>query len=531
MSKENEARILSLDETTWYSVLGLTTVATDVEIRRSYMKLAKILHPDKSKSDASAELFKVVVNAHNILTDAEKREEYDTLLRSQGLYQYNSPGKTSSFSTKEARNSRPRKAKSYDKQPYGFGFSNGKKDVGDNSSPKKSSVPIFQSFNMKNYQRSYNKRTEMDEERKEYTNNKFRDTHVEETEVANNEYDSKRNIDEDEEENEVENDMDIISTDDEHETGDRSMQDSVSESEGIQIFEAQNIHKRTKMEETVPHENPGDTNHTFWNHDIRRSARNKSKIRQQARRSTSPVKNTPLTNTDLHDTFTCGINEVINKMYNSMGKESSKSRSSSETTYEEPRASSKRGKPASTSTPEDRTDTDPIFNMEHINDTLRSIPMSKKVKLFAEYNGTSRTESIHEPVNQTLPRYYKKDSMSMQDTFNVNELNEMTIEIPQFIFPDMMQNITLYELEKIKQELTDFIQLCNEIKVKLIELYSNKVKHDISHNSRLFKVENQQFLQVGDTYNNIIINKIYQIEQAQHIAIEKYLRTNQRALP
>ncbi|SMN22320.1 similar to Saccharomyces cerevisiae YJL162C JJJ2 Protein of unknown function, contains a J-domain, which is a region with homology to the E. coli DnaJ protein [Maudiozyma saulgeensis] len=526
MSKENETKLLSLDETTWYSVLGLTTAATDVEIRKSYMKLAKLLHPDKSKSDSSAELFKVVVNAHSILTDTGRRNEYDTLLRSQNLYHYDPLGTKSSSSLKQARNNQPRKAKSYDKQPYGFGFSDKKRENGNTSPPKKSSVPIFQSFNMKNYQRSYNKKEEMNEERKEYMSNKFRDTPVEQPSAVDNESDSKRTMDED-----------IVLTDNEKETHETPTDETINtnEKDDIEINEPQNMHKRTKMGVPLPkNENSKDTGFTSWNHDARRSARNKSEIRQQARRSTSPVKNTPLTNSDLHDTFTCGINEVINKMYNSMRNGSSESPSSpspSENTYEEPRLSSKRGQPSTTSTTdinEERVDLDPIFNMGNMNDTIRSIPMSKKVKLSTEYNGTTRTESIHEPVNQTLPRYYKKDSMSMKETFSINRLNEMMVDIPHFILPEIMENITLYQLETIRQELTNFNQICNEIKNKLLELYSNKIKHDIAHNSKLFKIENQHFLQEGNNYNNIIINKIYEIEQAQHTAIEQYLKINER---
>lgn len=61
----------------YYEILGVTKEATDVEIKKSYKKLALQLHPDKNKAPGSAEAFKAVGNAVAILTDSEKRSRYD----------------------------------------------------------------------------------------------------------------------------------------------------------------------------------------------------------------------------------------------------------------------------------------------------------------------------------------------------------------------------------------------------------------------------------------------------------------------
>ncbi|XP_055374136.1 dnaJ homolog subfamily B member 14 [Condylostylus longicornis] len=61
----------------YYEVLGVTKDASDSEIKKSYKKLALQLHPDKNKAPGSVEAFKAVGNAMAVLTDAEKRKQYD----------------------------------------------------------------------------------------------------------------------------------------------------------------------------------------------------------------------------------------------------------------------------------------------------------------------------------------------------------------------------------------------------------------------------------------------------------------------
>ena len=65
-------------EKDYYAVLGVPKGATDKEITRAYRKLAKQYHPDANPGDAAAEeRFKEVSHAHDVLSDAEKRREYD----------------------------------------------------------------------------------------------------------------------------------------------------------------------------------------------------------------------------------------------------------------------------------------------------------------------------------------------------------------------------------------------------------------------------------------------------------------------
>ncbi len=61
-----------------YSVLGVQRDASEDDIRKSFRKLAKELHPDLNPGNkASAERFKKVTAAYELLGDAEKRKRYD----------------------------------------------------------------------------------------------------------------------------------------------------------------------------------------------------------------------------------------------------------------------------------------------------------------------------------------------------------------------------------------------------------------------------------------------------------------------
>jgi molecular chaperone DnaJ len=66
----------------FYSVLGVSSTATQDEIKKAYRKLAKKHHPDANANDAkAAERFKEISEANNVLGDPEKRKQYDEMRR------------------------------------------------------------------------------------------------------------------------------------------------------------------------------------------------------------------------------------------------------------------------------------------------------------------------------------------------------------------------------------------------------------------------------------------------------------------
>jgi len=63
----------------YYEVLGVGRDAGPDEIKRAYRKLAFETHPDHNPGDATAEArFKEISAAYEVLSDAQKREQYDT---------------------------------------------------------------------------------------------------------------------------------------------------------------------------------------------------------------------------------------------------------------------------------------------------------------------------------------------------------------------------------------------------------------------------------------------------------------------
>jgi molecular chaperone DnaJ len=78
------------DRPDYYKILGVGKNASDEEIKKSYRKLARQYHPDRNAGDKKAEeRFKEISQAHDVLSDADKRKAYD---RGGALGGFNVPG-------------------------------------------------------------------------------------------------------------------------------------------------------------------------------------------------------------------------------------------------------------------------------------------------------------------------------------------------------------------------------------------------------------------------------------------------------
>jgi len=61
----------------YYEILGVTKESVDGDIKKQYRKLALQFHPDKNKAPGASEAFKAIGNAFAVLSDVEKRKQYD----------------------------------------------------------------------------------------------------------------------------------------------------------------------------------------------------------------------------------------------------------------------------------------------------------------------------------------------------------------------------------------------------------------------------------------------------------------------
>lgn len=70
---------MGVDFKDYYRTLGVDRSADDKTVKSAYRKLARKFHPDVSRAKDSAERFKEINEAYEVLSDPEKRRRYDTL--------------------------------------------------------------------------------------------------------------------------------------------------------------------------------------------------------------------------------------------------------------------------------------------------------------------------------------------------------------------------------------------------------------------------------------------------------------------
>ena len=96
----------------YYDILGVSKTATQDEIKKAYRKIAIKYHPDKNPGNKEAEeKFKEAAEAYSVLSDENKRKEYDNPMT--GGANFNSGFNFNDFNVDEILNS------------WGFSFRHG----------------------------------------------------------------------------------------------------------------------------------------------------------------------------------------------------------------------------------------------------------------------------------------------------------------------------------------------------------------------------------------------------------------------
>ncbi len=72
----------------YYEILGVSRGASKDQIKDAYRKLALQYHPDRNKAPEAEERFKEISEAYAVLSDDQKRQQYDTLGRADFSQQY-----------------------------------------------------------------------------------------------------------------------------------------------------------------------------------------------------------------------------------------------------------------------------------------------------------------------------------------------------------------------------------------------------------------------------------------------------------
>ena len=65
------------DKRDYYEVLGVEKSASERDLKNAFRSLARKYHPDRSSEENAEDKFKEIQEAYAVLSDAEKRAQYD----------------------------------------------------------------------------------------------------------------------------------------------------------------------------------------------------------------------------------------------------------------------------------------------------------------------------------------------------------------------------------------------------------------------------------------------------------------------
>ena len=90
----------------YYDVLQVKPSSSTIEIKRAYRKCALLYHPDKNSSSGAQDMLIMVKEAYDVLSDCNKRREYDFSLRRSRSGKLMSQNRSVHFQNKKWKNGR-----------------------------------------------------------------------------------------------------------------------------------------------------------------------------------------------------------------------------------------------------------------------------------------------------------------------------------------------------------------------------------------------------------------------------------------
>lgn len=105
----------------YYDILGINRNATDEQIKRAYRRLALIYHPDRNTSSDAHEVFMIINQAYEILSNYKARAEHDFMIDYQNVINISNEININSNSIKAQKNhSNQRNDKKYYRTNNGY---------------------------------------------------------------------------------------------------------------------------------------------------------------------------------------------------------------------------------------------------------------------------------------------------------------------------------------------------------------------------------------------------------------------------
>ena len=121
----------------YYEVLGVEKNASEADIKSAFRRLAKKYHPDVSKEENAAEKFKEAQEAYAVLSDPEKRRQYDQF--GHNAFNNNGMGGFSGFDGFDFGNM----SDIFEDLFGGMGFSTGRRSSKRTNSPRKGNDILY----------------------------------------------------------------------------------------------------------------------------------------------------------------------------------------------------------------------------------------------------------------------------------------------------------------------------------------------------------------------------------------------------